>query len=63
MAFGHCLWNSLESRAGEFEYIYNTAPALLLTEKLLEKIREDALIIDLHQEAAAWIIRRPNVLI
>ncbi|WP_321018214.1 dipicolinate synthase subunit DpsA, partial [Eisenbergiella porci] len=37
----------LESRAGEFEYIYNTAPALLLTEKLLEKIREDALIIDI----------------
>ena len=37
----------LESKAGEFEYIYNTAPALLLTEKLLEKIREDALIIDI----------------
>lgn len=37
----------LESKAGEFEYIYNTAPALLLTEELLEEIREDALIIDI----------------
>ncbi len=37
----------LSERAGEYEYIYNTVPALVLEEGILEKLQKDALIIDI----------------
>ena len=37
----------LEERAGEYEYIYNTIPDLVLEEGILGKLPQDALIIDI----------------
>lgn len=37
----------LREKIGEFEYIYNTVPALVLDEGILEKADKDALIIDI----------------
>lgn len=37
----------LGEKIGEFEYIYNTIPAIVLGEEILEKVDDDALIIDI----------------
>lgn len=37
----------LEEAAGEYEYIYNTIPAPVIKEEILEKLQEEALIIDI----------------
>lgn len=37
----------LENHLGEYEYIYNTIPAVIFQKSLLENIRKDALLIDL----------------
>lgn len=37
----------LKERIHEFEYIYNTIPALVLNEEALKKVKRDALIIDI----------------
>lgn len=37
----------LAEKAGNFEYIYNTIPALVLEEGILAKMQKDALIIDI----------------
>ncbi len=39
--------NEAKSRLDEFDIIFNTVPALILTETELKKIREDSLVIDL----------------
>lgn len=39
--------DQLAEKIGEFEYIYNTIPALVLEEGMLGKLQEDALIIDI----------------
>jgi len=41
------LLSRLEERVGEFEYIYNTIPALALEEGILGKVQKDVLIIDI----------------
>lgn len=41
------LLSRLEERIGEFEYIYNTIPALALEEGILGKVQKDVLIIDI----------------
>lgn len=38
---------SLKRRIGEFEYIYNTIPAITLTGNTLKNVRKDVLIIDI----------------
>lgn len=37
----------LKACLGEFEYIYNTVPALILNEEMLEQVEKDALIVDI----------------
>ncbi len=37
----------LESGISDFDIIFNTIPALILDDKILSKVRKDALIIDL----------------
>lgn len=37
----------LEGEAGNYEYIYNTIPALAFTEPVLERMQKDALVIDI----------------
>lgn len=37
----------LKSRIGEFDIIFNTVPAMILNASLLERVKKDALIIDL----------------
>ncbi len=37
----------LEETAGKFEYVYNTIPALVLAEHVLEEMQKDVLIIDI----------------
>lgn len=37
----------LKACLAEFEYIYNTVPALILNEELLEQVEKDALIVDI----------------
>ena len=37
----------LEGKIGEFEYIYNTIPALVIEGEVLKKVGKDALIIDI----------------
>ncbi len=41
------LLNRLEEKAGEFEYLYNTIPALVLEERMLDKLQKGALIVDI----------------
>ncbi|MBR5390177.1 MAG: hypothetical protein IK141_02615 [Clostridia bacterium] len=41
------LSGTLEQEAGEFDLIFNTAPALVLTEAVLEQLHPRALVIDL----------------
>ena len=40
-------FKDLGEKIGEFEYIYNTIPAVVLEEGILEKVDDDALIIDI----------------
>lgn len=40
-------WDDLEKQIGNYEYIYNTVPAVVLGKDLLLKIRKDALILDI----------------
>lgn len=37
----------LEKKAGEFVYLFNTVPAVLLTASILEKLKKEAVIIDI----------------
>ncbi len=39
--------NEAKARIGEFDVIFNTVPALILTADILKKVRQDTLIIDL----------------
>ena len=39
--------DKLEEKIGSYEYIYNTIPALVLTETVLQKVKDKALIIDI----------------
>lgn len=39
--------NEAKTRIGEFDIIFNTVPALILTRELLEKVNSNSLIIDL----------------
>ncbi len=39
--------DELESRIGEFDIIFNTVPAMILDGALLERVKKDALVIDL----------------
>lgn len=39
--------NRLEEKMEEYEYIYNTIPAMVLREELLQNVRKDALVIDI----------------
>ena len=39
--------SELKSRIGEFDIIFNTIPAMIFDEKILKKVKKDALIIDL----------------
>ena len=41
------LLSRMEECIGEFEYIYNTIPAVVLPDALLARVRKDALIIDI----------------
>lgn len=47
MGMESLLLNRLEERIGEFEYIYNTIPAMVLQEELLQEMRKDVLVIDI----------------
>lgn len=47
MGMDTLLLNRLEERSGEFEYIYNTIPAMVLRESVLKNMRRDALVIDI----------------
>lgn len=40
-------FGQLEQEVSDFEYIYNTVPALVLKGKVLKKIRKDALVLEL----------------
>lgn len=48
----------LEGKIGEFEYIYNTIPALVIEGEVLKKVGKDALIIDIASGRGEWITRR-----
>lgn len=37
----------LQESLGEFEYLYNTIPAMILAKEQLERVRQDALILDI----------------
>lgn len=39
--------NELENNAGKFDVVFNTIPAVILTENILSKIKKDCLVIDL----------------
>ncbi len=39
--------DDLERRIGEFDIIFNTIPAMILDGALLERVKKDALVIDL----------------
>ena len=41
------LLDRLEEKIGNFEFIYNTIPALALEERMLGQVQKDALIIDI----------------
>ncbi|MCL2095810.1 MAG: dipicolinate synthase subunit DpsA [Oscillospiraceae bacterium] len=48
-AFGHKALNydNIDEKLGDFDVIFNTAPSLILNKRRLEKIRDDAVVIDL----------------
>lgn len=41
----------LKSRIGEFEYVYNTIPSMVITKEVMEQMRKDVLIIDIASGA------------
>ncbi len=45
--FGAIHTNELIEKVGEYDLIVNTIPAVVLTEEVLERVRDDALVIDL----------------
>lgn len=47
MGMDSLLLNRLDERIGEFEYIYNTIPAVLLRGEILRELRKDVLVIDI----------------
>lgn len=47
MGMDTLLLERLEEAAGEYEYIYNTIPAPVIKEEILEKLQEEVLIIDI----------------
>lgn len=60
----------LAEHAGEFHYLFNTVPAVLITDAVLEKLKKDAIVIDIasneggvdYKAAAARQIKAVQIL-